>query len=200
MWKSFRSEFSIVDDTAKVSEGVQIWHFSQLRERSQIGFGTIIGKSCYVGPDVTIGSNCKIQNSAQIFEPAVIGDAVFIGPSAVLTNDQYPRATNPDLTRKKVSDWKLVGVVVETGASVGAGAICVAPIVIGAWSVIGAGSVVISDVKPFALVVGNPAKQIGWVGKSGHRLISTGDSQFTCPISSLRYTELNGILREEEIK
>ena len=119
-------------------------------------------------PECGVGANSKIQNYALVYEPAELGEGTFIGPAAVLTNDQYPRAVNPDGTRKDGHDWEPVGVTVLEGASIGAKAVCIAPVTIGSWSMVAAGSTVTRDVQAFALVAGSPSRaEIGWVGRAG---------------------------------
>lgn len=168
------SSLADIDNLAHIGVRTSIWHHTQIREKVFIGNDCSIGRNVYVGAGVVVGNKCKIQNNALIYEPAELAEGVFIGPGVVITNDKFPRAINSDGSTKKRSDWKPVGVKVEIGASIGAGAICVAPIVIGAWSVVAAGSVVLKDVPPYALVAGVPAKQIGWVGKSGKLIQSDG--------------------------
>lgn len=160
-----------VEDGVVLGEGVKVWHHAHVRKGARIGDNTIVGKGAYVGSDVTVGKNCKIQNYALIYEPAVLHDGVFIGPGVILTNDHFPRAVNQDMTQKSASDWKAVGVEIEEGASIGAGAICVAPVKIGRWAVIAAGAVVTKDVAPFALVVGVPARQVGEVDYDGRPVL-----------------------------
>jgi acetyltransferase-like isoleucine patch superfamily enzyme len=188
---------SLVDPSAEIGEGSRIWHNSQIRNQVLIGNNCIIGRNVYVGTGVRIGNNCKIQNNALIYEPAEIEDGVFIGPAVVLTNDQYPRAVNPDSSLKLASDWDSVGVSIATGASIGAGSICVAPVKIGAWAMVAAGAVVTKNVRNFALVAGVPARQIGWVGKSGQRLIQDGD-MWICPDTKARYKLIDQELVEEK--
>ena len=188
-----------VDPTARIGENVRIWHSVQIRSGATIGANCIVGRNAYIGTGVSIGSNSKIQNNALVYEPAVVGEGVFIGPGAILTNDQFPRAVNPDLTLKSSTDWDSVGVTVLEGASVGAGAICVAPVTIGAWSMVAAGAVVTKDVPNFALMAGVPAKQIGWVGKSGVKL-ALRDNKYVCPSSNVTYILVNGSLEEESAK
>jgi acetyltransferase-like isoleucine patch superfamily enzyme len=113
----------------------------------------------------------------------------------VLTNDTYPRSVDPDGTLKRGGDWEPVGVVVEEGASLGARSVCVAPVRIGAWAMVAAGAVVTADVPPYALVVGVPARRIGWVGKAGHKLVQDGDG-WKCPVTATRYAEADGTLSE----
>ncbi len=182
---------AVVSSSATVADGSRVWGLAQLREHATVGEGCIIGRGVYIGPGVQIGSNCKIQNSALIYEPASIGDGVFIGPAVVLTNDRFPRAVNPDGSRKSAQDWTSSGVTVEEGASIGANTVCVGPVTIGSWAVVGAGSVVTKDVSAFALVIGAPARQIGWVGRSGSRLVPEG-SFFVCPQTGEKYAEVSG--------
>jgi len=200
--KAFIHADADVDQSANIAPGAKIWDLSRIRSGSSIGSGTIVGRNAYIDSDVTIGNNCKIQNNALIYSPAVIADGVFIGPGAILTNDLNPRAINEDQTLKLATDWKIQRVEVQTGASIGAGVICVAPVIIGAWAMIGAGAVVVKDVPDYALVVGNPAKQIGWVGKSGSKLEKVSESKniYVCPISKINYAEEAGKLSELDEK
>ncbi len=185
----YSRDYALIDPTADIAEDVKIWHQSQVRENAVIGAGSTIGSGAYIGSGVKIGDNCKIQNNALLYEPAIVESGVFIGPAVVFTNDHNPRATTPDGQLKSLNDWIPVGVTVHEGASIGAGAICVAPLSIGRWAMIAAGSVVIRDVHAFALVAGNPARQIGWVGKAGCRLvIEKQDPTFlSCPKTGERY-------------
>jgi UDP-2-acetamido-3-amino-2,3-dideoxy-glucuronate N-acetyltransferase len=183
-----------IDPTAEIGPGTMVWHLSQIREYATVGPNCILGRGSYVGPGVILGKNCKVQNFALIYEPALLEDGVFVGPAAVLTNDRYPRAITIDGVRKSAEDWVLVGVTIRTGASIGARAVCVAPITIGRWATIAAGSVVTKDVPDFALMVGTPAKRVGWVGRSGVPLEQTDPAHFTCPATGERYRELEGKL------
>lgn len=183
-----------VDPTAEIGENARIWHLAQVREHAAVGSGCIIGRGAYVGPGVRLGANCKLQNYALVYEPADLADGVFIGPAAVLTNDTYPRAINPDGSLKGGDDWELVGVTVEHGAAIGARAVCVAPIRIGAWAMVAAGSVVTRDVPAYALVVGVPARRIGWVGEAGRRLDFVA-GEWVCPATGRRYEEVGDTLR-----
>ena len=191
-----------VDQGAVIGSGSKIWELARVRSGVKIGPKTIIGRSAYIDADVQIGANCKIQNNALIYSPAVIADGVFIGPGAILTNDLNPRAINETGTLKSAADWKVQRVEILFGASIGAGAICVAPVTIGSWAMVGAGAVVIKDVPDFALVVGNPAKQIGWVGKAGSKLDKSKDQEnkFICPITKSEYLEESGKLRAQDEK
>lgn len=147
-----------VHPSVKIPNSTKVWHLAQIRENAQVGENCVIGRNVYIGPGVVIGNNCKIQNNALIYEPAVIGDGVFIGPAVILTNDKFPRAVNDDLTLKDASDWTAVGVTVNLGASIGANSVCIAPVTIGEWALVGAQSAVTRDVEPRTLVAGNPAE------------------------------------------
>jgi len=177
--------------------GVTIWDGAHVREGATIGEGTSVGRGAYVGVGVVIGRNCKLQNLALVYEPAVLGDGVFIGPAAVLTNDLFPRAVNPDLSRKTAADWHAVGVSVHDGASIGARAVCVAPVSIGQWAMVGAGAVVVSDVPAHALVVGAPARQIGWVGRVGRRLVEESPGRWRCEATGETYSLIDGAMRAD---
>ena len=186
-----------VAESAYIGDGTVIWQYAQVREDCIIGENLIIGRGVYVGNGVRIGANSKIQNYALIYEPAVLEAGVFIGPGVILTNDQYPRAVNPDESQKSRNDWNPVGVTIREGASVGAGSICVAPVAIGAWSLVAAGSTVTKDVPAFALVAGVPAKRINWVGKAGIPLTNEGAGRFSCPKTGAQYFELDENTLEE---
>jgi len=186
-----------IDPRSSIGNGSQVWHLAQIREFAHIGNGSIIGRGAYIGPGVIIGRNCKVQNYALVYEPALLEDGVFVGPSVVFTNDVFPRAINLDGSRKTDEDWDAVGVTVRTGASIGARAVCIAPITIGRWAMIAAGAVVTKDVGDYALVAGVPARRIGWVGRSGVALIDSGEGRFVCPVTGERFAEANGTLRPE---
>jgi len=183
---------------ASLGDGTRIWHLAQVREGARLGRNCIVGRGAYIGTGVVMGDNCKVQNYALVYEPASLGDGVFIGPAVVLTNDTYPRAINPDGSLKSAHDWEPVGVTIGTGASIGARATCVAPVEIGAWATVAAGAVVVRDVPDFALVVGVPARRIGWVGRAGVPLTSAGDGRWICPATQRVYIEADGLLFEED--
>ena len=190
------SDDAQVAGDSSIGDGTQVWNLVQIRERAQIGAECIIGRGAYIGIGVRIGDRCKIQNNALVYDPAVIGDGVFIGPGAILTNDRLPRAISPSGELKQADDWDPVGVTIETGASIGAGAVCVAPVRIGAWAMVAAGSVVVRDVPDHALVAGNPARQIGWVGRDGQRMVADGGVLVDESTGS-RFTEVDGQLKEQ---
>lgn len=185
-----------VAESASVGDGSVVWHLAQVREMADLGKNCVVGRGAYIGTGVVMGNNCKVQNYALVYEPAVLEDGVFIGPAVVLTNDTYPRAINADGSQKSAHDWRPVGVTIREGAAIGARAVCVAPVTIGAWATVAAGAVITKDVPDFALMVGVPARRIGWVGKAGTPLVDT-DGAWICPQSGDRYQEVDGVLREE---
>ena len=187
----------LIHDTAEVDAGALVdpsafvWALAQVRNGASIGSECVIARGAYIGSGVVVGARSKIQNYALVYEPAQLAEGVFVGPGAILTNDRFPRAIRPDGALKAPADWQAVGVKVGRGASIGAGAICVAPAAIGDWAMVGAGSVVTGDLPAHALVVGSPAHQIGWVSRAGHRLAQDVDSgHWVCPESDERYLEL----------
>ncbi|GAA3295344.1 DapH/DapD/GlmU-related protein [Arthrobacter citreus] len=184
-----------VADSAVLGEGTKVWHLAQVREDAVIGSGGIIGRGAYIGTGVEMGENCKVQNYALVYEPAKLGNGVFIGPGVILTNDTYPRAVNPDGSLKSADNWEAVGVTIKDGASIGARAVCVAPLTIGRWATVAAGAVVVKDVPDFALVAGVPARRLGWVGKAGVPLVEDG-GQWTCPETGQKFIQENETLRE----
>lgn len=186
---------SEVSLTSILEDGVVVWANSQIRENAVVGENTSIGIGVYIGPGVQIGNNCKIQNQALIYEPAKLADGVFIGPAVIFTNDKFPRAITPEGKFKGNEDWEAVGVLVEKGASIGAGSTCVAPITIGQWAMVAAGSVVTRDVLNNELVAGIPARHIGWVGKSGAKLQEFGNI-LQCPLTHEVYQVVGGVLKQ----
>ena len=186
----------MISERAQVHPTAQVWNGAHVREQAVIGERVIIGVGAYVGVGVSIGSDSKVQNNALLYEPCNLEQGVFIGPGAILTNDRVPRAVNPDMSQKGAADWSPVGVVVKYGASIGAGAICIAPVTVGAWSMVAAGAVVARDVPDFALVMGCPARQVGWVGRTGSRLVaSVGDDEgFWCPDTGEKFSKVKGKL------
>jgi acetyltransferase-like isoleucine patch superfamily enzyme len=184
---AFVAPSAVVAASAAIEHGVRIWHDTHVEAGTSIGSETLVGRGVTIGAGVQIGARCKIQNGALVYGPAVVGDGVFIGPGVVLTNDNTPRAINPDGSVQDANDWRPTAVVVEYGASIGAGALCVAPIRIGRWAMVAAGAVVVRDVPDHALVAGVPARRIGWVGRTGRRLAQVDDKTLVCTETGERF-------------
>lgn len=178
-----------VSDGATIGDGSSVWHLAQVREEAVLGQNCIIGRGAYVGTGVVMGDNCKLQNYALVYEPARLGDGVFVGPAVVFTNDHFPRSVAPDGSIKRGDDWEAVGVTCLDGSSIGARSVCVAPVTIGAWAMVAAGSVVVKDVADFALVAGVPARRIRWVGRAGIPLEDVGNGEWQCPQTGELYRE-----------
>jgi len=159
-----------VHEAAELGPDVAVWHFAQVREGARIGAETSVGMGSYVDVGVVLGRRCKLQNHVCTFRGLSVEDGVFLGPAVVFTNDLHPRAVNPDGSLKGDGDWTASPTRVETGASVGANATIACGIVLGAHSMVGAGSVVTRDVPAHGLVRGNPARLVGFVGKAGFTL------------------------------
>lgn len=176
---------AIVDDGCDIGEDSKIWHFSHILSGTRIGKEVIVGQNVMIGPNVVVGDRCKIQNNVSLYKGVVLEEGVFCGPSCVFTNVNTPRA---EIERKDA----FLPTPVGRGATIGANATIICGHSIGAYCLIGAGAVVTKDVKPHALVVGNPAKQIGWVSHAGERL----GKDMTCPREGRRYRETKGQLEE----
>jgi acetyltransferase-like isoleucine patch superfamily enzyme len=170
-----------VSPRARIGKGTRIWNRAQVREGAVLGEQCNVGRDVYIDFDVQIGNCCKIQNSALIYHGAVIEDGVFIGPQACLTNDRYPRAINPDGSLKGADDWEVGQTVVRYGASIGAGAIIVTGVEIGRFAMVGAGAVVTHDVPAYGLVMGTPARLVGYVCPCGARLEIGDQGRGRCP-------------------
>ncbi len=165
-----------VSDKAHIGPGTSIWHQCQVREDAHIGQNCILGKGVYVDFGVRIGDNVKVQNYVSIYHGVEIEDGVFVGPHVCFTNDNLPRAVNPDGSLKAADDWVLGRIVIKRGAALGANSTILPKIVVGEWAMVGAGAVVTKDVPAHGLVVGNPARLIGFVCACGERLLP-GETQ-----------------------
>jgi acetyltransferase-like isoleucine patch superfamily enzyme len=152
-----------VSPSAEIGPGTRIWHQAQVRERARIGANCIVSKGAYIDFEVQVGSNCKIQNGAFLYHGLTIEDGVFVGPGVIFTNDKLPRAINPDGSLKGTDDWVVGKTVVRRGASVGTGSIVLPGVTIGQFAMVAAGAVVSKDVPDYGLVLGVPARLIGFV-------------------------------------
>ncbi|MEO5963846.1 MAG: acyltransferase [Candidatus Limnocylindrales bacterium] len=147
-----------------------VWHRAQVRTGARIGADCIVGRDAFIDEGVVIGDRVKIQNAALVYHGVTVEDGVFIGPNAILTNDRYPRAITATGELARADDWTVSPILLQTGASIGAGAVVVAGHTVGRFATVGAGAVVTRDVPDHALVAGNPARRIGWVCACGARL------------------------------
>ncbi len=189
----FLHESSFVDEPCEIGEGTKIWHFSHVQKESKIGKNCIFGQNVNIGSHVTIGNNCKVQNNVSIYEGVTLEDFVFCGPSMVFTNILDPKCKYP-----QASSEFYVKTLVKEGASIGANATIVCGNTIGKNVLVGAGSVVTKDVPDFALVVGNPAKIIGWVSEAGKKLNFDDKGYAFCEKSRKRYKIENDRVFEVE--
>lgn len=176
----FVHESSYVDDNVSIGNHTKIWHFSHILPDTTIGKNCSFGQNCVVGPKVNIGNGVKVQNNISIYQGVTIEDDVFLGPSMVFTNVINPRSF---IVRKE----EFKPTLVKRGSSIGANVTIVCGNTIGAYAFIGAGAVIIKDVPDYALMVGNPARQIGWVSKNGHRLSFNEKNEAICPESNHKY-------------
>ena len=178
-------ETAIIDEGCHIGAGTGIWHFSHIMSGCTIGEHCNIGQNVVISPQVIIGNHVKIQNNVSVYTGVVCEDEVFLGPSCVFTNVLNPRSAIPrkDQYRKTL---------VRKGATIGANATIVCGHTIGEYALVGAGAVVTKDVPPYALVVGNPSKQIGWVSRYGHRLVFDDKGMATCPESGEKYKLKDG--------
>jgi UDP-2-acetamido-3-amino-2,3-dideoxy-glucuronate N-acetyltransferase len=181
----FAHETAVIDEGCEIGEGVKIWHFSHIMPGCRIGDGCNIGQNVVVSPEVVLGRNVKVQNNVSIYTGVTCEDDVFLGPSMVFTNVTNPRSA---VLRRDQYQKTRVG----QGASIGANATIICGHEIGEFAFVGAGAVVTKDVPAYALVVGNPSKQMGWMSEFGHRLSFDADGVAVCPESKERYRLANG--------
>lgn len=187
----FSHETAVIDPGCKIGKGTKIWHFTHIMPDCELGENCNLGQNVVVSPGVVLGNNVKVQNNVSIYTGVICEDDVFLGPSMVFTNIVNPRSA---VVRKD----QYVKTLVRRGASIGANATIVCGIEIGEYSFVGAGAVVIRDVPAYALVVGNPAKQIGWMSEFGHRLSFDKDGLAICPESAQKYVIESGKVRKSE--
>ena len=176
----FSHESAIIHPDASIGDGTKIWHFSHIMANCNIGKGCNIGQNVVVSPDVVLGDNVKVQNNVSIYSGVICEDDVFLGPSMVFTNVINPRS-------HVVRRGQYAKTIVRKGASIGANATIVCGHEIGEYAFIGAGAVVTKEVLPYALVLGNPARQVGWMSKFGHKLIFNAEGMASCPESGEHY-------------
>ena len=181
----FSHETAVIDEGSQIGKGVKIWHFSHVMPNSVIGDRCNIGQNVVISPHVILGNNVKVQNNVSIYTGVICEDDVFLGPSMVFTNVINPRSA---VIRRD----QYMQTIVKKGASIGANATVICGNDIGRYALIGAGAVVTKDIPDFALVVGNPAKQIGWVSEYGHRLHFDENNEASCPESGDHYQLKNG--------
>jgi UDP-2-acetamido-3-amino-2,3-dideoxy-glucuronate N-acetyltransferase len=178
--KYFAHETAVIDEGCSIGEGTKIWHFSHIMPNCTIGEKSNIGQNVVVSPEVVLGKNVKVQNNVSVYTGVICEDDVFLGPSMVFTNVFNPRSA---VNRKS----EYMKTLVKKGATIGANATIVCGITIGEYAFIGAGAVVLKDVPAFALVVGNPAQQKGWMSEFGHKLKFDATGLATCPESKAVY-------------
>jgi UDP-2-acetamido-3-amino-2,3-dideoxy-glucuronate N-acetyltransferase len=181
----FAHETAVIDKGCKIGRGTKIWHFSHIMTGSEVGENCNIGQNVVVSSGVKLGRNVKVQNNVSIYTGVICEDDVFLGPSMVFTNIINPRSA---IVRKD----SYVSTLVEKGASIGANSTIICGNTIGRFSFIGAGAVVTKDVKPYALVVGNPARQTGWMSEYGHKLKFDKNGIAMCPESGEKYRIQDG--------
>lgn len=190
-----------VSSQAEIGAGTRIWHEAQVREGARLGSDCIVGKGAYIDSGVRIGNAVKIQNRASIYHGTTIEDGVFIGPHVVCTNDLKPRAINPDGTPKSDDDWDVGKILVRYGASLGAGSVILPGRIIGRFALVGAGSVVTKDVPDHAIVVGNPARIVGYACACASKLVVHGQAA-ECNVCGRRYSidssEQGTVLKEKQ--
>lgn len=180
---------AIIDDSAQIGKGSKIWHFSHIMQNTVLGQNCNIGQNVVVSPKVVLGENVKVQNNVSIYTGVICENDVFLGPSMVFTNISNPRSA---IVRRN----NYVKTLVKKGASIGANATIVCGNTIGKYALIGAGAVVTKDVPAYALLVGNPAKQVGWVSEYGHRLKFDENGFAKCPESNQNYQLINDNVKE----
>jgi UDP-2-acetamido-3-amino-2,3-dideoxy-glucuronate N-acetyltransferase len=185
----FAHQTAVIDEGCEIGEGVKIWHFSHVMSRAKIGDGCNIGQNVVISPGVVLGKNVKVQNNVSIYEGVICEDDVFLGPSMVFTNVTNPRSA---IVRRH----QYAKTLVRKGATIGANATIICGNEIGEYAFIGAGAVVTKPVAAYALLVGNPAKQVGWMSQYGHRLHFNGNGRAICEESKEEYILENNSVRK----
>ncbi len=189
MKEYFAHETAVIDDGCEIGKGTKIWHFTHIMSKSKIGENCNIGQNVVISPNVVLGKNVKIQNNVSVYTGVICEDDVFLGPSMVFTNVINPRSA---INRKS----EYLTTIVKKGASIGANATIVCGNNIGEFAFIGAGAVVTKHVAAYSLVVGNPAKHLGWISEYGHRLEFNNKNIAVCPESNEKYKLQNNIVKK----
>jgi UDP-2-acetamido-3-amino-2,3-dideoxy-glucuronate N-acetyltransferase len=184
----FAHETAVIDSGCNIGSGTKIWHFCHIMPGSDIGKNCSLGQNVMVASEVVLGNNVKVQNNVSIYTGVTCEDDVFLGPSMVFTNILNPRS---EISRK----GQYVKTIVRCGATIGANATILCGIKIGQYAFVGAGAVVLEDVPAYGLVVGNPARQIGWMSRNGHRLLFDENNKAKCPESGQEYVIEKGEVR-----
>ena len=185
------NEYAVIDDNVEIGEGTKIWHFSHVQSGAKIGKKCVLGQNVNVGNNVTIGNFVKVQNNVSVYEGVTLEDYVFCGPSMVFTNILNPRSKYP-----QVGAEFYIETLVKEGASMGANCTIVCGHTIGRFAMVGAGAVVTKDVPDFALVVGNPARIIGWYSEAGEKMEFDENGRFVSPRTGIVYELSDGIVKE----
>lgn len=191
MMDFYAHESAIIDAGAQIGAGTKIWHFCHIMPKAIIGQRCSLGQNVFVADDVQLGNNVKVQNNVSIYTGVICEDDVFLGPSMVFTNVINPRSAY-------VRRGEYARTLVQRGASIGANATIVCGVTIGSFALIGAGAVITKDVLPYALMVGVPARQLGWISEAGHRLEFNAQHMATCPETQQQYqlsTDQRSVLR-----
>lgn len=185
------NEYAVVDENVEIGEGTKIWHFTHIQSGAKIGKKCVFGQNVNVGNNVSIGDYCKVQNNVSIYEGVTLEDYVFCGPSMVFTNILNPRCKYP-----QVGAQFYIKTLVKEGASLGANSTIVCGITIGKHAMVGAGAIVTRDVPDYALVVGSPARIVGWYSEGGEKLMFDKDNIAECSKSGKRYLLKNNLVEE----
>jgi UDP-2-acetamido-3-amino-2,3-dideoxy-glucuronate N-acetyltransferase len=189
MEEYFAHETAVIDEGCRIGKGCRIWHFTHIMPGAVLGENCNLGQNVLVASDVVLGNNVKVQNNVSIYTGVICEDDVFLGPSMVFTNIVNPRSA---VIRKD----KYVKTLVRRGATIGANATIICGNTLGEYCFIGAGAVITRDVPPYALIVGNPGKQVGWMSEFGHRLNFDDHNLAVCPESGEKYELVNEIIRK----
>ncbi|MBI5302375.1 MAG: N-acetyltransferase [Chloroflexi bacterium] len=182
---------ALVEANVEIGAGTKVWHNVHIRQGARVGKECILGKDVYVDAGVQIGDRCKLQNGVKVYHGATVEEGVFLGPQACVLNDKNPRAITPDGALKTDADWQVSPVLIRRGASIGGGALILPNVTVGEFALVAAGAVVTRNVPDYALVLGNPARLVGYVCACGRRVeerVENGATIWECAHDHLRYT------------